>query len=63
MEFLEDGWTKIKSLRPVTYFDLGVDSFIIKDVLLEYLVSVGDGYSEQRIVFKFVDDILYSKDF
>jgi hypothetical protein len=60
VEFPEDVWTKIKSFRPVTYFDLGVDSFIIKDVVLDYLVSIGDGYIEQRNVFKFVDDIIYS---
>ena len=63
VDFLEDVWITIKSLRPVTYFDLGVDSFIIKDVVLEYLVSIGDGYIEQRNVFKFVDDIIYSKKF
>ena len=60
VEYPEDVWTKIKSFRPVTYFDLDNDSFIIKDVVLEYLVSIGDGYIEQRNVFKFVDDIIYS---
>ena len=60
VEFPEDVWTKIKSFRPATYFDLGVDSFILKDVVLEYLVSIGDGYIEQRNVFKFVEDIMYS---
>ena len=59
VEFLEDVCIEIKSFRPVTYFDLGVDSCIIKDVVLEYLVSIGDGYIEQRNVFKFVDDIIY----
>ena len=63
MEFPKDVWTKIKSFRPVTYVDLNVDSFIIKDVVLEYLASIGDGYIEQRNVFKFVDDIIYSKRF
>ena len=63
VEFPEDVWTKIKSFRPVTYFDLGVDSFINKDVVLEYLVKIGDGYFEQRNVFKRVDEIIYSKFF
>ena len=63
MEFPEDVWTKIKSFRPVTYVNLNVDSFIIKDVVLEYICCVGDGYIEQRNVFKFVDDIIYSKRF
>jgi hypothetical protein len=63
MEFPEDVWTKIKLFRPVTYVDLDKDSFIIKDVVLEYICCVGDGYIEQRNVFKFVDDIIYSKNF
>ena len=61
MEFPEDVWTKIKSFKPITYVDLNVDSFIIKNVVLEYIASIGDGYIEQRNVFKFVDDIIYSK--
>ena len=63
MEFPEDVWTKIKAFRPVTYVDLDKDSFIIKDVVLEYICCVGDGYIEQRNVFKFVDDIIYSNFF
>ena len=61
MEFPEDVWTKIKLFRPVTDVDLDKDSFIIKDVVLQYICCVGDGYIEQRNVFKFVDDIIYSK--
>ena len=57
VEFLEDIWCKIKSFKTAPYFNLDADSFVIKDVVLEYVVTIGDGYIEQRNVFKFVDDI------
>ena len=63
MEFPEDIWCKIKSFKKAPYFNLDADSFIIKDVVLEYVVSIGDGYISQRNVFKFVDDIIHSKRF
>jgi hypothetical protein len=34
---------------------------MIKDVVLEYVVSIGDSYISQRNVLKFVDDIIHSK--
>ena len=63
VEFPEHIWCKIKSFKTNPYFNLDADSFIIKDVVLEYAVSIGDGYIEQRNVFKFVDDIIHSKRF
>ena len=57
VEFLEDIWCKIKSFKTAPYFNLDADSFIIKDVVLEHLATVGDSYSKQRNVIKFVDNI------
>ena len=37
VEFLEDIWCKIKSFKTAPYFNLDADSFIIKDVVLEYV--------------------------
>ena len=58
VEFLEDIWCKINSFKAAPYFNLDADSFIIKDVVLEYVVSIGDSYISQRNVFKCVDDII-----
>ena len=63
VEILEDNWCKIKSFKTAPSFNLDADSFIIKNVVFEYVVSIGDGYIEQRNVFKFVDDIIHSKRF
>ena len=46
VEFPEDVWCKIKSFRPVTNINLNADSFIIKDVVLEHIATIGDGYIE-----------------
>ena len=63
VEFPEDVWCKIKEFKTNPYFNLDSDSFIIKDVVLEHLAMIGDGYIEHRNVFKFVDDIIHSKRF
>ena len=54
---------KLSHSKQPHIFNLDADPFIIKDVVLEYVVSVGDSYISQRKVFKFVDDIIHSKRF
>jgi hypothetical protein len=63
VEFPEDMRSKIKSFRTAPYFNLDADSFVIKDVVLEYLATIGDSFISQRSVFKLVDDSIYSKRF
>ena len=63
IEFPVDVWCEIKEFKTNPYFNLDADSFIIKDVVLDYVVTIGDGYIEQRNVFKFVNDIIHSKRF